>query len=53
MPSGLKKTDILFFGDKIMEGGNDYSVYKLGIACVAVRNWEDTAYAVEALTKAV
>ncbi len=43
--------DILFFGDKIIEGGNDYAVKLMGIDCVSVRSWEDTSYAVEAIVK--
>ncbi len=49
--TGLQKQDILFMGDKIMEGGNDFAVLKMGIDCIAVRNWEDTSYAMEALVK--
>lgn len=49
--TGLQKEDILFMGDKIMEGGNDYPVEQMGIDCVAVRNWEDTSYAIEGLVK--
>lgn len=41
------KSDILFFGDKMHEGGNDYPVKNLGIDSVAVRDWEDTALALE------
>ncbi|HET7060312.1 MAG TPA: HAD-IIB family hydrolase [Candidatus Saccharimonadales bacterium] len=44
--------DVLFLGDKIVEGGNDYAVYKMGIDCISVRNWEDTAYAIEGIVKA-
>jgi phosphomannomutase len=49
--TGLAKEDILYMGDKIVEGGNDYAVHQMGIDCIAVRNWEDTAYAIEAITK--
>ncbi len=49
--TGLTKSDILFLGDKLNEGGNDYPVEQMGIDCIAVRSWEDTAYAVEALIK--
>lgn len=49
--TGLKKEDILFMGDKIIPGGNDYAVEQMGIDCIAVRNWEDTAYAVEGIVK--
>ncbi|MGZ6005812.1 MAG: HAD-IIB family hydrolase, partial [Candidatus Saccharimonadales bacterium] len=51
--TGLAKEDILFMGDRIIPDGNDYAVYKLGIDCVAVGTWEDTAYAIEGITKAV
>lgn len=47
--NGLEKSDILFFGDKIIPGGNDYPVEEMGIDCIAVRTWEDTAYALEGL----
>ncbi|HVV25598.1 MAG TPA: HAD-IIB family hydrolase [Candidatus Saccharimonadales bacterium] len=49
----LEKADILYMGDRIVEGGNDYAVYKMGIDCISVRNWEDTAYAIEGIVKAV
>lgn len=49
--TGLVMEDILFFGDKIIEGGNDYAVEQMGIDCIAVRYWEDTAYAVEGIVK--
>lgn len=41
--TGLKKDDILFMGDKIIEGGNDYPVKIMGIDCIEVDKWEDTA----------
>lgn len=49
----LEKEDILFFGDKIIEGGNDYAVKQMGIDCIAVRSWEDTAYSLEGIIKAL
>lgn len=48
---GFEKADILYVGDRIIEGGNDYAVYKMGIDCISVRNWEDTAYAIEGIVK--
>lgn len=39
----IKKEDILFFGDKLQEGGNDYPVRAMGIDSVDVEGWEDTA----------
>ena len=47
--TGFEKSEILFMGDKIEPGGNDYAVYEMGIDCIAVRSWEDTAYAVEGI----
>jgi HAD superfamily hydrolase (TIGR01484 family) len=49
----LEKDDILYMGDRIVEGGNDYAVYKMGIDCISVRSWEDTAYAVEGIVKVI
>ena len=39
----ISKDDILFIGDKLEEGGNDYPVKAMGIDCIAVEGWEDTA----------
>jgi len=49
--TGLTKEDILFIGDKIMPGGNDYPVQQMGIDCIAVERWEDTTYAIEGIVK--
>lgn len=45
----IAKEDILFMGDKLEKGGNDYPVKALGIDCIAVDGWETTAYAVEGI----
>ncbi len=50
---GWRNDDVLFLGDKIVEGGNDYAVYKMGIDSISVRNWEDTAYAIEGIIKVI
>ncbi len=47
----FKKEDVLFIGDKLMPGGNDYAVKEMGIDCISVRNWEDTAYVIEGMVK--
>lgn len=49
--NNLKKEEVLFMGDKIEPGGNDYAVEEMGIDCIAVRSWEDTAYAIEGIVK--
>jgi phosphomannomutase len=40
---GLTTDEMLFVGDRLDEGGNDYPVKALGIPCVAVERWEETA----------
>ncbi|MDB5185894.1 MAG: family hydrolase [Candidatus Saccharibacteria bacterium] len=47
----IGKDDVLFVGDKLQEGGNDYPVKAMGIDTIAVERWEDTALVVEALVK--
>ena len=34
---------MLFYGDRLDEGGNDYPVLAIGVPSVAVEGWEDTA----------
>lgn len=43
----INKDDILFVGDKLQEGGNDYPVKAMGIDCIEVDKWEDTAFVLE------
>ena len=45
----INKEDILFIGDRIIEGGNDYPVKLIGIDCLQISKWEETALAVEAI----
>jgi HAD superfamily hydrolase (TIGR01484 family) len=40
---GISKEEILFIGDKLEEGGNDYPVKAFGIDTIAVDGWQDTA----------
>jgi len=46
---GLTNDDILFVGDRLDEGGNDYPVRAMGIGCVAVEEWEHTAIFIRGL----
>lgn len=39
---GLKKSDILFIGDGLFPGGNDYAVYEAGFDTIAVKNPQET-----------
>lgn len=45
----MSRQEILFFGDKLEEGGNDYPVKAMGIDSIAVNGWEETALALEAI----
>lgn len=47
--TGIGFEDMLFYGDRLDEGGNDYPVKAIGIPSVEVTGWEDTADKVEAL----
>ncbi|MGK2896118.1 MAG: HAD-IIB family hydrolase [Candidatus Saccharimonadales bacterium] len=40
----INKSEILFLGDKLQEGGNDYPVKAMGIDSIEVEGWETTAY---------
>ncbi|HEX7632810.1 MAG TPA: HAD-IIB family hydrolase [Candidatus Saccharimonadales bacterium] len=45
----IDKEDILFMGDRMQEGGNDYPVKAMGIDSLEVSNWRDTAFALTAI----
>ena len=47
--TGIAKEDMLFIGDRLDEGGNDYPVKAAGWATLAVEGWEETAEVVEEL----
>lgn len=48
----LDKKDVLFYGDKMHEGGNDYPIKAMGVESIAVRDWQETAVAIETIIKA-
>lgn len=41
--TGLGIEDILYFGDKVIEGGNDLPVYEMGVDTIPIHNWQNTA----------
>lgn len=51
--TGFGMSDVLFIGDRLEEGGNDYPVKAMGIDTIAVEKWEDTALVIENLNKAL
>lgn len=50
---GVKKEDILYFGDMTQPGGNDYPVVQMGIDTITVRSHEDTCYALQGIASIV
>lgn len=47
----VSQDEIFFIGDRIFEGGNDYPVKVMGIDCLQISKWEETALAVEVIVK--
>lgn len=45
----ISKDEIVFIGDKLQEGGNDYPVKAMGIDSIEVERWEDTALVLEGI----
>lgn len=45
----ISKEEVFFIGDRIIEGGNDYPVKAMGIDCLQISKWEETALAIEAI----
>lgn len=43
----VSEDEILYIGDKLEEGGNDYPVKAMGIDTIAVRHQDDTAFVLE------
>jgi phosphomannomutase len=49
----ISKNDILFIGDRLQEGGNDYPVKAFGIDSIQISHWQETASAIEAINHVV
>lgn len=47
--TGIPLDDMLFVGDRLDPGGNDYPVLALGVPCQSVTSWHDTARFLERL----
>ncbi len=43
------KEEVLFIGDRLEEGGNDYPVKAMGVESIAVTNWKDTACVIQGI----
>lgn len=46
---GMTKRDVLFVGDRLGEGGNDHPVKAMGVDCLAVSCWQDTALVIQSI----
>lgn len=46
---GISKEEIFFIGDRLAEGGNDYPVKEMGIDCMEISHWQETALVIEAI----
>lgn len=46
---GISKKEIFFIGDRLAEGGNDYPVKAMGIDCMEISHWQETALVIEAI----
>ena len=47
--AGFDKGEILFIGDMLDPGGNDYPVKEFGIDSIAVRDWQETVKVVQTI----
>ena len=43
------KKDVVFVGDRLSKGGNDYPVKAMGVDCLEVSCWQDTALVIQAI----
>ncbi|MBA3841705.1 MAG: HAD-IIB family hydrolase [Actinobacteria bacterium] len=43
------KQDVIFVGDRLSKGGNDYPVKAMGVDCLAVSRWQDTALVIQTM----
>ena len=47
--TGIATADMIFMGDAIYEGGNDYAVKAMGVDSVAIRDVSETKHVIEAI----
>jgi phosphomannomutase len=45
----VTKADVIFVGDKLGSGGNDHPVKAMGVDCLAVSRWQDTALVIQTI----
>jgi phosphomannomutase len=47
----ISMDEILFIGDRLAEGGNDYPVKAMGIDSMEISSWRETALVIEAIVR--
>jgi phosphomannomutase len=45
----VTKKDVIFVGDRLSKGGNDYPVKAMGVDCLSVTCWQDTALVIQTM----
>jgi phosphomannomutase len=45
----VTKKDVIFVGDQLSKGGNDYPVKAMGVDCLEVSRWQDTALVIQTI----
>lgn len=45
----IEKQDIVFIGDRLQPGGNDYAVKAMGVDTIEVSGWQDTVLVLEGI----
>jgi phosphomannomutase len=45
----MTKNDVLYVGDQLSKGGNDYPVKAMGVDCLEVACWQDTALVMQSI----
>jgi len=45
----VTKSEVLFVGDQLSKGGNDYPVKAMGVDCIEVARWQDTALVIQTI----
>jgi len=45
----VTKKDVLFVGDRLGDDGNDHPVKAMGVDCLAVSRWSDTALVIQTI----
>jgi len=45
----ITKEEVLFIGDRLAEGGNDYPVKAMGVDSMEISDWQETALVIETI----